>query len=124
CDSEFVGDAVAVPNKPSKLPFLGRCFDKLVALARPVEKSELKLCEGVEQVGSGPSIESRCAAAEVKLPTRAGAEFRLPVVQMVMDDVRPGANLVFAMRPPDVVRRGEAPVITKSGVPSLGVAEI
>src|SRR6267378_6075270 len=42
----------------------------------------------------------------------------------MVDDVRPGANLVFAMRPADVVRGGEAPVIAESGVPSLRVAEI
>src|SRR6266705_918627 len=63
-------------------------------------------------------------ATEVKLSAWAGAEFRLPVVQVVMDDVRPRANLVFAMRPPDVVRTGEAPIVPESGVPSLGVAEV
>ena len=42
---------------------------------------------------------------------------------MVMDDVRPGANLVFAMRPADVVGTGEAPVVAICGVPSLRVAE-
>src|SRR5437016_4540761 len=96
-DSELVGDAIAVPNKPSKLPFLSGSFDELFALARPVEQPKLELSKGVKQVGSGPPIESRRAAAEVKLSPRARAEFRLPVVQVVMDDVRPSANLVFAM---------------------------
>ena len=121
CDGELVGDAIAVPNKPSKLPFLGRCFDKLLALARPVEESELKLREGVKQVRGGPPIESRCAAAEVKLSARARSKFRLPVVQVVVNNVRSRADLMLTVRPPHVVRSGKAPIISESGVPPLGV---
>ena len=64
---ELVRDPIAISNKPTELPFLSCCFDKLVALARSVEESEFELREGVKQVGSGAPIESRCAAAEVKL---------------------------------------------------------
>src|SRR6266571_5244420 len=42
----------------------------------------------------------------------------------MMNDVRSGADLVFAMGPPDIVVAGEAPVVTECRVPSLRVAKI
>src|SRR5690349_9524660 len=46
------------------------------------------------------------------------------MIQVVVNDVCSGGDLVLAVGPADVVRTGEAPVIAISGVPTLGVAEI
>ena len=41
-----------------------------------------------------------------------------------MDDVRPGADLMFVMGPSDIVVARETPVVAESWVPSLGVAKV
>src|SRR5256885_324672 len=41
-----------------------------------------------------------------------------------MNDVCTGADLVLAMRPPDVVVAGKAPVVAVRRIPALGVADI
>src|SRR5204863_6190335 len=60
----------------------------------------------------------------VKFSTRAGTQFRLPMVEVVMNDVRSRAYLMLAMRPPDVVVAGETPVISERGVPALWITNI
>src|SRR6266568_8838722 len=41
-----------------------------------------------------------------------------------MNNVRAGVNLMLAMGPANIVVAGEAPIVPKSGVPTLGIAKI
>src|ERR1051325_3779598 len=43
---------------------------------------------------------------------------------MVVDNIRPEAKLMLAMRPPEVVGTGEAPVMTEDRIPALRTANI
>src|SRR6266567_3624701 len=43
---------------------------------------------------------------------------------MVMNDIDPGANLVFALGPPHIVGSGEAPVIAECRIPALGIPNV
>ena len=122
--SQLGRDAKTVTNVPSELPFPSRSLDELLAPAHPIRQPQQELRPCVELVGCRASVERRHAASKVKLSSRPGAKFRLPVVQVVMDDVRSGADLVLAMGPSNVVVADEAPVVPVSGIPSLGVAEI
>ena len=106
------------------MPFLGRRLDELVAFAQSIRQPELKLRQGVVQVGGGPSIERRRAAVEVKFSARTGSKLWLPVIQVMVHDVGTRADLVLSMGPSDVVGAREAPVVAISGIPSLGVAYI
>src|SRR6266566_200340 len=101
-DSQLGRDSIAVSNKPPELPFPCCGFDELIA----------------------PSHADTSSATEIKLSARTSTQFRLPVVQVVMDDVRSGADLVLAVGPPDVVVAGEAPVVAERGVPSFGVTNV
>ena len=132
---ELRGDAIAIPDEPTELPFPSRRFDKLFALAYShlisgahatlASQTEFELRQSVERIGSSsPGVECRGAAAEVEFAARASPQLGLPVIQVMVDDVGPDAGLVLAMRPPEVVRTGEAPIVAESGVPSLGIANI
>src|ERR1700730_1856797 len=46
------------------------------------------------------------------------------MIQMMVDDVYASADLVLAMRPPNVMRTGKAPVVAVCGIPAFGVANI
>src|SRR5207248_9579547 len=46
------------------------------------------------------------------------------VVQMVVDDIGPSADLVLTLGPPHIVRTGEAPVIAECWIPAFRVANI
>src|ERR1700730_12444967 len=80
CGSEFVGDAIAVADEHSILPFPGCCFDELLALAYAdaisggrtpfARKANFELRSSVELVGCSASIERGHSAAEIKFATR------------------------------------------------------
>ena len=88
------------------------------------EETELKLSQCIEPVRSSPSAQSRCTAAKVKFSARSGTEFRLPVVQVMVNNVGSGTDLVLAVRPANIVVAGEAPVVPESRIPALGIANI
>ena len=82
----------------------------------------LHLEPGIELVSRSAAIERGRPAVEIELSAWARAQFRLPVIQVVVNDVCASTDLVLAMGPADVVRAGEAPVVAEGGVPSLWVA--
>src|SRR6266480_371901 len=119
---ELGTNPVAVSNEKAELPFLGGGFDELIALAHAIGNSQQELREGIELVSRSAAIERRRPAVEIEFSAWARAQFRLPVIQVVVNDVRASTDLVLAMGPADVVRAGEAPVVAEGGVPSLWVA--
>ena len=105
CCGEFIGHAITISDKQSILPFSRRCLNELFALAHSNAistagaqfacETELKLGEGVELVRRRTSIICGHSPAEVKFSTRARAQLRLPMVQVMMNDVDSRADLVL-----------------------------
>ena len=111
------------------MPFTGCRFDKLLASphsngvsgpdATLASQAEFELRQSIELVRGRSTVQSCHTAAKVKLSARARTQLRLPVIQVMVDDVGAETHLVLAMRPPQVVGTGKAPVVAESRVPSF-----
>ena len=129
-NGKLVTHPVAISEEPAELPFSGRRFKKLNALARTtkdgrtVSQTKQELGPGVELIGGGSSIRRRHRPAKIEFASRPGTQLRLPVVQVVVNDIGTGGHLMLAMNPPQVMRTGEAPVVPESRVPAFRVADI
>ena len=60
---------------------------------------------------------------EVKLPSRSGTDFRLPVTEVELHDVVSPAQLVFGFRVAEVVGKAVAPFLTEKRAPAIDLAK-
>src|SRR5262249_50545375 len=101
---ELVSNPIAVSEEPTELPFFGSSLEKLNTFAQPTiyvsaRQSQQKLRPRVELGRSRSPIQCCRTTIKIKFASRPGTQLWLPMIQVVVDDIGTGADLMLAVGP-------------------------
>ena len=135
-DGQLRSGAPAVADVERVLVLEAVHLDELAALPRDIGRAEQKCRQavpvvlerwrvslesdgGVERVG----VQGRHARIEIERAARAFAQFRLPVVHQVVDEVEAEPDVVRALHPACIGVEGVGLVVAEERIPAFRIAQ-